>query len=42
MLAIAPHAGARIETTPQGGPLVGQQIAPHAGARIETAPPQWQ
>ena len=33
---VAPHAGARIETTKLAGERVMSPVAPHAGARIET------
>ena len=33
---VAPHAGARIETSRPSRCLSGMPVAPHAGARIET------
>ena len=35
-MAVAPHAGARIETIFTLLPRVPRAVAPHAGARIET------
>ena len=34
--AVAPHAGARIETPFPALPVASGRVAPHAGARIET------
>ena len=36
MMAVAPHAGARIETPLSIAYRVPVRVAPHAGARIET------
>ena len=35
---VAPHAGARIETTTSLLAYTSKTVAPHAGARIETCP----
>ena len=35
-MAVAPHAGARIETPAHSGNPDYTEVAPHAGARIET------
>ena len=35
-MAVAPHAGARIETATRSLPTDAHTVAPHAGARIET------
>ena len=36
-LLVAPHAGARIETSKNDQTMPSPIVAPHAGARIETS-----